>query len=248
MIRKLIILLYAVPFLCGAQVMPYRTLKTLQDCADSLQQMDGMTVTVKVTHVNPKDDRGFNLSLKTSEGERAIPVGKDGSFRVPELPKEQQQSATVVHSLEKGDLRLSLDFGFNGELPHGSDKGNYTIFEECSVLVERFKQFEHVFVKLEESLPGLNCYQIAAAGITCLRERPSSGKVLLKNGDKTVAAADLTQTGPVTWMFDEFDPKIHRLEFKMSDNEPAPKCYFVCKYGADAVASKNAIFFQEDGT
>jgi hypothetical protein len=222
------------------QSMPYGILKTLEDCATELRQVAGVTAELKLKHSDSADTRRFRLTLETPNGHTNIQVGKDGKFRLPQVAPEVQNASKVSHSLEKGALTLSFICSWEGTLPD-TQKSDESLFTLCTTGASSFDKLEPTFVKLGRVIPDFADFQMAITGVSILREKPSSGFALLKNGDKTVATIDLSQTGKASWMFADYDPKTHRIVWDMKNNEPEPKVSMEILYGKEAVGLKQAI-------
>jgi len=82
---------------------------------------------------------------------------------------------------------------------------------------------------------------MALVGVSLLREKPVSGMALLKNGERTVASIDLSQSGKISWMFSDYDPRTHRVVFEMKNGDPEPRLYMEIKNGNEVAGSKGAI-------
>jgi hypothetical protein len=232
---------------CGwGQSIPYITLKTLEDCAKELRQIDGVTAELKLEHSDPVDVRSFRLALESPDGRtNIIKVHKDGTFRLPELAADDQERSRVTHSLERGALTLSFSCFWNGELPGELKTQEASLFTLCSAAAEQFDKIEPAFVKLGDAIPDFKDFQMTIVGVSLPREKPSSGFALLKNGDRTVATIDLSQTGKASWMFDDYDPKTHRVVWDMKKGEPEPKLLMEIKSGKEAAALKRAILVRK---
>jgi len=203
-------LLFALPVLVTAQTIPYAAVKSLQDCVEELRRIDGAVAELTLEHTDAVDTRSFRLALETPKARTEITVASNGTFRLPPVAKEDEDNARIVHTLNKGALTLSVSFDAKGQLPLDPDE-KQTIAQLCASMVERFRAADKVFEKLFKIMPDLKGTQIALVGVAFSSEEPSKGRVVLKNGEKAVASFDLSQTGTVSWMFEKYDPKTHRI-------------------------------------
>jgi len=223
------------------QSLPYTVFKDLEDSAKELRQIEGVTAELQLEHRDPKDTRRFQLALEVEKARKPIKVNKDGTFRLPEVPMDKQAQAQVTHSLEKGALKLSFAFSIRSVLPKPANSDTNSLFELGSVMSNQFDKMEPAIVKVGNSIPYFKNLQIALVGVSLPREKPCSGMAILKNGERTVASIDLSQTGKVFWMFSDYDPRTHRVIFEMKNGDAEPRLYMEVKYGNEAVGSKNAI-------
>jgi hypothetical protein len=231
---------------CGwGQSLPYGSLKTLEDCARELRQIRGVTAELKLAHTDAADTRSFQIFLETTAGRTNIPVKKDGTFRLPELPVDAREGSRLTHSLEKGALTVTFAFFWNGELPEAAQKLEGNLFTVCSTLGSQFDKFEPTFAKLTEAFPEFQDFQMAIIGVSLPREKPCTGFAYLKKGDKTVATIDLSETGTASWMFEDYDPKTHRIVWDVKHCDPEPKLFMEMKWGRDAFETKAGILVRK---
>lgn len=223
------------------QAIPYAMLKAVDECAKELRRAEGVKAELKLEHANPSDKREYQLWLETPADRQVIAVNADGSFLLPEVPADLQAQARVIHSLEKGALRISFGLQCSGSLPRTDDREATTFYEGCSVVADGFRKLEPALVRLSQWIPSFADYQIAIVGVSLLREKPCAGVARLKDGDRTVATVDLSQTGKVTWMFSNHDPRKHRLVFEMKDGQPAPQVSMEFQMGRLSADAKGAI-------
>ncbi len=245
---RAIIFACVLPLLGAAQEIPYTAAKWVQDSMKEFRRIDGVTAEATIEHSNPADARSFRVFLETPRGRSEIKVRKDGSFRLPPVAKEDQDRSRLVGSLEKDALALS--FTFDIESKPVAFTNDVSLFAVCWPMVEKFKETGHVWDALVEVIPDAKGFQLAIVGISFPRQKPASGRVLLKNGEKTVASIDLSQTGTACWMFDEYDPKANRIVWEMKNGERRPRAYLVYKCGEEAERVPGAMFLikaQPDG-
>ena len=137
---------------CLGQTIPYGTLKTLEDCAADLRKIAGVTAELKLEHSDPRDTRGFRLTLETPNGHTNIVVGEDGKFRLPQVAPEVQNESRVSHSLEKGALTLAFSYAWNGTLLD-TQRADESLLSLCTAVVSSFDKVEPTFVKLGKVIP-----------------------------------------------------------------------------------------------
>ena len=202
---------------------------------------------IVLTHSDSTDTREFKLFLETPTNRIQIIVLEGGVFRLPELPKAEQERARVVHSLEKGALTLTVKCEFKGKLAAGIGEGE-TLFELCSAMADKMRQYNYVWDAIGEIMPEYKEMGLVIAGVTCTVEKPTPGKVLLKNGNKTVTSIDTLRPQTVTWSFDQYDPKTHRLVIDVKGEDVSPIFRAVWKSGEEAEMAKKAIFVRKAKT
>ena len=226
------------------QAIPYDIVKTIDDCAKELRQVEGCTAEVAIKHADPKDNRDFQLLLETSKDRKPIKLNKDGTFRLPTVKADEVRKAQVIHSLEKGALSLDFYFGWQAKPPTNASSET-SLSEFCSFAANKFGIMEHTFIRLGDVLPSFKDLQITFVGVSLPRDTPSSGLALLKNGEKTVASVDLSQTGKVSWMFADYDPKTHWIEFEMKDGAAEPNLSMEIRTDKEAAESEGAILVRK---
>jgi hypothetical protein len=225
---------------CWGQAIPYELLKELEDCTTTLRRTPGVTAEVQLLHNNPKDSRNFQLTLETPSERANIPVGVDGRFRLTQVSPEVQSKTRVLHSLEKGALALSILFQIDRNWP-GTHRANKTIYADCSEIGGSISELKPALVRLGKVIPEFANFRVSIVGVSLMREKPSAGFALLKNGDKTVSSFNLSETGKASWMFSDYDPKIHTIAFEMKNNGPEPQMFMEFDYGPGSVPQKGAI-------
>lgn len=223
------------------QTVPYAAFKEIEDSAEQLRQIEGAKAELKLEHTDPADTRTFQITLETPAGKQPVKVNQDGTFRLPKIPADVQPQATLTHSLEKGALTIDLNFNWNGSSTETNNPDTNSVFENCSTVAKPLIKAEPVFAKLGESYPEFKDFQIAFVGVYFSREKPCPGKALLKHGKKTVSVIDLSQTGKATWLFSDYDPRTHWIDFEMKKGEPSPKIYYKFETGKEAAGKKGAI-------
>jgi hypothetical protein len=244
MLRILCSLLLLFPAMLGAQVLPYTRVITLQDIAESLDKVDGVSCDLRVEHTRPDDRRKFRMFLKSPQGETEIKVFESGVFHVPKLPREDWKVSKVRHTLEKGALSLKFRYGFNGGLP----STNATLYELCQSVAEKWKNIETFKDKLLQAIPEFKEVQIALIGLWMPQGEPCDGKIFLKRGDETVAVIDLSKPAETTWLFEQYDPKLHRVVWDVKDREKAPAFNMRMQvYNWDQVPAKNSFILWPRG-
>lgn len=236
MLRLILTLMLAAPVLATA-ALPYSDVLALQEAAEAIAKVDGAVCRVKIEHSRPDDRRPFRVLLESPREKTEIKVTAGGAFQLPVLPREDWDRSQLSHNLEKGALKLTFDFGFNGEQPDKDEP----LSAMCLAMAEKMRVIEGLRDRLSRLMPGLADLQVAMVGVAFPRLKPVPGKVLLKRGDRTVAEIDLSQTGTAAWMFDRYDPKEHRMEWKMQKGEKQPRAELVLRSGAEATSTKNAI-------
>ncbi|HEX5220508.1 MAG TPA: hypothetical protein VFZ59_13135 [Verrucomicrobiae bacterium] len=226
------------------QSIPYTVLKTLDECAKEFRQIEGFTAELTIKHLDPKDSRDFQVWLETSKGRKQIKINKDGTFRLPAVKADEQAKAQIVHSLEKG--ALDLGFSFNWAAKTGRNMNGYSnLFEFCSVGATSYARAERLFIKVSDVIPAFRDMPITIVGVSLKRDVPCSGLAVLKNGDKTVASVDLSQTGEVSWMFSDYDPRTHRVVYEMKNGAAEPYLNFDMRMDSEAAGSKGAIVLRK---
>jgi hypothetical protein len=230
-------LIVLLPLLARAQGLPYSDIMPLQEAVEALAKIKGVGCELTAKHSNEDDKRGFKVFLESPKGRTEIKISDDGTFHLPTLPKEDWDHSQVAHTLEKGALTLTLSFGFAGEVPDDS-----SLLVMCNGLVEGFRKIEGLRARLERVVPEFADLQVAIVGVSFPRVNPVAGKVLLKRGETTVATIDLSQTGEASWLFDQYDPKVHKIVWEMKNEAKAPRAEMVVRYGQEATSVKNAVF------
>jgi hypothetical protein len=239
MMRILItVLLFWKSIAVFGQAIPYELVKTIDDCMKELRQVEGFYAQVVIKHADPKDNRDFQVSLENSRGREQLKINKDGTFRLPAVKADEARTTQVIHSLEKGALRLDINFGFWDKL---GNAGQTNFFEVCTLAANKAASMEHVFVRLGDVFPPFKDLQIAFVGVSLVIDTPCSGLAILKNGEKTVTSIDLSQTGKVSWMFADYDPRTHRIVFELGNCAAKPRVIYEIRTDREAAKSKGAI-------
>jgi hypothetical protein len=224
------------------QTIPYTALKTIDECAKELRQIEGFSAELVIKHSDPKDSRDFQVLLETSEGRKELKINKDGTFRLPAVKADEQRNAQVIHSLEKGALTLSMSFEWDLKSTRNTHSN---LFDLCSEMVTPVRSAEPVFIKIGDMIPDLRDLPIVIVGVSLTRDVPCSGLAILKNGEKTIASLDLSQTGKASWMFADYDPRTHRIEFEMKNGAAEPYIHTEMRVGKEGAESKGAILVRK---
>ena len=71
------------------------------------------------------------------------------------------------------------------------------------------------------------------------------GHVLLKKGATTVRTINLSQTGEINFMFDQYAPADHRITWEMDKDAPTPPLEFIFRTGQNARKIHGAIYVRK---
>jgi hypothetical protein len=225
-----------------AQELPYSQLFAFQKAVKQAEHVKGVTCLLQLHHSREDDDRPFKVTLVTPRGQTEIPLQKDGTFILPDLPEEDRDRAVVRHDLEKG--ALSISFQFTLKWTHDGN-GKETLHEECSGLARDIGGLNEMWNAMEQISPDFRHMSIAIVGLVIPREKPLDGKILVKHGDQTVKTVDLSETGPVTLSFDDFDPKEHRIDSVTGEGVKSPTMHFIIRENEQAAGVRNAIYLRK---
>ncbi len=195
-------------------------------------------------HRREGDKRPFKVTLESPKGQTAIKVLPDGSFDLPQLPEEERSRSKLVHNLEKGALSITFGLQIGGVIREhtGDDK---SIFEVCSEVAHALSKLDDVWNTLGQVQPELSDLELAIVGLSLPRAIPMRGRVLLKKGEVTVRTVDLSQTGEINLMFDQYNPREHRIVWETEKDGSTPPVEFIFKTGSDAKKTKDAIYVRK---
>lgn len=237
-----LILTCALPLAIRAQELPYSIVLAMQQAAEEAKQVDGVTCELQMQHAHEGDSRPFKITLDTPKGQTPITVQPDGAFTLPVLPEEDRDHARLLHNLEKGALSINFQFKMEGRTSQEKEK---TMYEVCSGVAEGMSRLDDMWNALGKVSPQFRSMDLAIVGYVLPRTTPINGRMLLKKGDETVKTVDLTETGPVMLMFDDFNPREHRMTWDMAPDVAIPQFRFVFKDGVEASKIKDAVYVRK---
>jgi hypothetical protein len=193
-------------------------------------------------HRREGDTRPFKVTLESPQGQTAINVLPDGSFDLPRLPEEDRSRSKLFHNLDKGALSITFGFQIGGVIRHetGHEK---SVFEVCSEIAHHLSKLDEVWNTLGQVQPQFNDQELAIVGLSLPRATPVRGRVLLKKDEVTVRTVDLSQTGQIDLLFDDYNPS--RIAWELEERGPAPPLEFVFRTGADARKVRDAIYVRK---
>ena len=209
-----LVLVIGLPMLAGAQRLPYTVVREMDDIANSITRVSGLKCDLEVENKREGDSRKFKIFLQSPSSRTEVKVGPDGTFRLPALPKEDWDQSYITHTLAPGALSMSVSISLDSSRFDGFDG---SIYEMVSPIVKTCQNMSSIRPKLEEFGAPIGDPEIAIVGLSFTRVAPVSGKLHLMRGDQTVASIDLSQTGTVSWLFEEYDPRKHRIRCEMAE-------------------------------
>jgi len=226
-----------------AQRLPYPMAWQVKEIADFVAQHDEILGSLQMLHSSPNDTRPFKISLITPDESIPIKVGEDGSFNLPEISKDKWNASYLEHNLNKGALSLLVVFGSKFSFPDTEAKKEEGVLvaDFCSEMIKGFRKLAPIKNKIEAFMPQWVNPDFAMTGITFRRKESIQGWVYLKRNHETVASINLSQTGPVTWSFKDYDPRSHRLLFKVPEEGAFPLINWEFGTANEALSSLNAI-------
>lgn len=115
----------------------------------------------------------------------------------------------------------------------------------CSEVAKGLRKLDEMWSMLGQVQPQFNDLELAIVGLSLPRATPERGRVLFKKGDVTAKTVDLSQTGEIAFMFDQYNPREHSIAWEMGKDEPTPPVEFVFKAGPDAERVKDAIYIRK---
>lgn len=212
-------------WLTAGQSLPYDLFRVLDECSKEAQRTEGIQAGFHLQHTRPGDQREYQLWLETSGLKKPIRVNPRGTFELPLIPERDQPKAKITHSLEAGALTVTFAFHWSPQLVDRSQPTNETIFSACTNIAKLMARMEPVIAKVSTVLPEFASFEFGIVGITFPKEKLLDGFVRLKSGEKTVATLDLSKPGRATWLFKDYDPKSHRIEFDLKGKSKVPPVF-----------------------
>jgi hypothetical protein len=244
MLQRILIVCCTLPLIARAQELPYPMVFALQRAADSAAKVDGVVCRLKMQHAREGDTRPFKVILESPHGRTAVKISPDGSFNLPTLPEEDRNRSKLVHDLEKGALAITFGFQIGGVIREDIQHEK-TVFQVCSEVAKGLQKLDEMWNMLGQFQPQFKDLELAIVGLSLPRAAPARGRVLLKRGDVTARTVDLSQTGEIAFMFDQYNPREHTIAWEMEKDEPNPPVEFVFKSGPDAQRVKDAIYIRK---